>query len=249
MPSRAIWGPLAVLVAGGVVLMILFEDDEGQRAVDTGRLTVSVAPDGERVPPQLAGVRFDVELARGGDLVRVKMEEGEGRHSNPNGPEGELILDGDDVFFWPYGPGLPGGNRWIRLDPDAAGRILPGILGFADPGWLLSTTSAFEDEEPAGNDVIRGVETTRYELTREWREAGEDESSRVLEEMRAAIGDRFRASAWVDGEGFIRRLVIPMEARYFSPRAREGTIDVQYDVYDLGADVTIEVPDEGDLRS
>lgn len=253
MPSWLKWGMLGSWVVGGVAFTILAEhdDDFEERTVESARVTVTAHPeDGEELPKALR-LELEAEIAEGGDLLRIVLEAGDVRGANPSGPEVEMVLaDRRDVYLDPLTdkPRLPRGKTWIHMDVEQVQSTAPefsGVLSLVGADGLLTSKPAFDDEYEAGTETIDGVETTRYELSAEADEL--DDLPSFAEGM--LVGDEVRMTAWMDEQGFVRRLVVPMSAAYLAPRAGEGTVELRYDVYDLGADVTIELPDEQDVVS
>lgn len=257
-------GALLLLVGAGCAgLDAIREADERardfeQRSVDTGRITIAVLPaeEGDELHEALA-MTIEAEIVGGGDRMRLLVDAGDFRGANPNGPDGEIILAGDDlIYLRPMTPrtGLPRGKSWIEMDADEAERLIPefeGLTQFVDAKGLLSTSSLPEDDA-TGTETIDGVETTRYELS-----AGLDEMdeavgmpTEALEELQGATGGDLDMTAWLDDEGFMRRMRFPMRAGYLVPRLEdEDDVVMQFDVSDLGEDISIELPDDKDVLS
>ncbi len=245
--------PLVVLWVVGMTLIVLrFGDRYEERSVQTGRLLVEVLPGaGEGDVPAFLQMEVEAAIADGGDRVHLLFEAGDVKRSNPSGPELELILDGDDVYFHAVGrrPRLPRGATWIRLEADEASDVIPGIEGvlrLVDAEKLL-TTAPEPDADPSGHETIDGVETARYE-----RAAALDElddavglSGETFEQMRAATGEDVELTIWQDEDGFVRRFTLPVSSSFLAPRrGGDDLIVLQYTMTDLGEEITVELPDE-----
>lgn len=255
------WGRAVLtllLLAGTACDALRVAEDFQERSVDTGRVTVTVlpGPGGAELPKALA-MEIEAEIAGAGDRMRLVVDAGDFKGGNPNGPDGEIILDGrETIYLRPLGPGtgLPRGKKWIEMDADEAARLVPefeGITRFVDAKGLLSTTSLPEDDA-TGNETIDGVETRRYEMS-----AGLDEMQElagvppdVLEEMEAAApGEDFHMEAWVDEEGFMRRFTVPILASYLVPRLDDEPVLLRFDVSDLGEDISIDLPADEEVMT
>lgn len=255
MPKWAKWALLWAWVAGGVTFTVLTEfddDDFEEQTVDSARMTVTAHPadGGEELAPELQ-MTIEAEIAEGGDLLRLVLDGGDVRGANPNGPEIEMVLeDRRDVYLHPLTdkPRMPRGKTWIRLDLEQVESVAPefaGVLRIVESDGLLTSKPALPDEYEAGTETIDGVETTRYEVSGYADELGDLQGIPAS----AVVGDEVEMTTWIDADGFLRRIVLPMSASYLAPGAGEGTVELHYDIYDLGGDVTIELPDEEDVFS
>lgn len=247
-----------LLLAGTACDSLRVADDFQERSVDTGRVTVTVLPGpGQAELPKGLQMEIEAEISDAGDRIRLVVDAGDFRGGNPNGPDGEIILDGTDtIYLRPLGPGtsLPRGKKWIEMDAAEAGRLIPdfeGITSFIEAKGLLSTTS-LPEENATGSETIDGVETTHYEMS-----AGLDEMQElggvppgVLEEMEAAApGEDFHMEAWLDEEGFMRRFTVPILASYLVPRLDDDPVVLLFDVTDLGGDISVDLPAARDVMT
>ena len=227
-----------------------------ERTVETARLSVSLlAADDDGELPRPLRFTLDAEIAEGGDLIRMVMHPPAPRPGRPERPSIELVLSGrEDVYL--HAPekdnGLPPGKSWILMDLREAGRVPAGFDGlgsFVNSDQFLTTTS-YSDEEEMGRETVAGVETTRFELSASLSEmdAALDVPAKSLARFGAATGGVLEMTAWVDDDGFTRRLWVPLDGSYFGPRASVDAI-IQYDVHDLGDDVDVEVPDPAEVAT
>jgi hypothetical protein len=260
VPRWVKWSALGVWVAGGVAFTVLTEDGDGfdEQTVRTARMRITIAPHDETTKlPRPLEMTIDALVAGGGDRLSLTMDAAGGRRTNPTGPEIEVVVaDREDVYFrlLAGGPKLPRGKTWVLMSFDEMLRLAPefeGVLELADPENVLTSRPPLPDEYATGSETVAGVETTRYEVSGDLDEVGDlaGVSGEMLEEIETVLGEELRMTIWMDEEGFFRRFVVPMSAEYLAPRAGEGVVDMRYEVYDLGGEVTIDLPAEEDVLS
>lgn len=244
-------------VVGMTLVVLRFGDRYEERSVETARLLVEILPAaGEHDVPEYLQMEVEAAIADGGDRVHLVFEAGDVRRSNPSGPELEVILARDDVYFHAVGKDLklPGGASWVRVDGDEAADVIPGIEGvlrLVDAEKLLKTVPE-PDAEPSGRETVDGVETARYERSEALDDIDDAVglSGETFEQMRAATGEDVELTIWRDEDGFIRRFTLPVSSAFLAPRrGGEGLVVLQYTVTDLGEEITVELPDEDETAT
>lgn len=207
----------------------------------------TISGEGEYYTRQQGRVTFDMSelgAATGGSL----------------GGEMEMVMDGSVIYMKlpsQVASGLPGGKEWIRLDLAAAGEGLgvdfADLMQFQqmDPTQALKyLLGASEDFERVGSEDVRGVETTHYRGTVDFRKASElipadsrDDFERVLE----LTGEpTIPFEVWIDGDGLTRRMKYeqPLPA---DQGGEETTMALTMEMYDFGAEVDVEPPPDDEV--
>jgi hypothetical protein len=140
--------------------------------------------------------------------------------------------------------GLPSGweERWIRKSvPDEAGASWSEAAAgdvFGAVGLLRLTT----EPEDLGQESVRGVRTTRYRSQPSVGQIRRDPSGRrflgaLLGALDAKGSSRVRTEAWVDQEGYVRRL------RLVVPAPHVRTMTLTFELFAFNEPVEIEPPD------
>jgi hypothetical protein len=127
-------------------------------------------------------------------------------------------------------------------------------LGGSDPTQFLDVLEGLRgisnDIDELGTQTVRGVETTEYRVVVDWDKA----LAEVPEEMRDQVssafemftGDTMPMHVWVDDEGRLRRMSLSMSAGDLVPGAGELGVQLTMELYDFGADVSVEAPPAGE---
>jgi hypothetical protein len=148
------------------------------------------------------------------------------------------------------GAELPSGKSWISIDLQRRGKE----LGFdfqqlvqasqSDPSQGLQYLRGASDVRTVGHEEVRGVDTTHYRATIEFRRLAErfpelkESVERVIELTKV---ESVPSEVWVDDEGLVRRMGFAYEDMQFAPGQR-GNMSMTMDLFDFGADVDVEVP-------
>jgi hypothetical protein len=142
---------------------------------------------------------------------------------------------------------LPDGREWMGFDLS----VLPGMETPAPAEMdakseLAMLEAATGGVRKLGEEVVRGVPTTRYsgeidnvERAEELREEGAEKIASQLEH-----GSPIAVEAWIDREGLIRRM------RILQTQMGEGgeqSIDIRMDLFDFGIEPQIEPPAAGEV--
>jgi hypothetical protein len=252
------------------------QDGELSRSViDMGALFEELdemAPPGGAMPPELADADLTMETVADSSTMYLRAplfealaEMGGGAASGQLGPMAELAELGDD---------------WGRVDLDALGDVLPlnDLASTAggqatDPSAFFDLVTAAEEVQELGDAAVRGV-TVRgvgAEITLgELFEASGMDPDEFAESMGNALpsdADTFIEAmldvsmpieAWIDGDGYVRRLVYEMDllAMFESAGSSddlggdapdEFSYGFTMDFLDYGDDsILIELPDADD---
>jgi hypothetical protein len=145
---------------------------------------------------------------------------------------------------------LPAGKEWIKLDMQKVGKKLGFDLNElmqanqSDPTQGLAYLQEVTDLETLGAEDVRGIETTHFggviDLHRVAEEMPEVKESveRIIELSKV---ERVPYEAWVSADGLIRRIKLSYE-NMRNPGAPPMDMTVEMELFDFGADVTVEEP-------
>jgi hypothetical protein len=182
----------------------------------------------------------------------------------------EAVIDGTDMYMrMPFlTQMLPAGKTWISIDvadlAKGTGADFSSLLGrsYTDPSqYLAYLTSVTGPVEEVGTESVRGVETrhVRANLDLAKYVAGLDEKSRValapaVDQFEQLIGTvKPVVDAWVDGDGFVRRIGLDMSMDLSAMTGASGVgagalgMTMTVDLFDFGTDVNIEVPQAAEV--
>lgn len=159
--------------------------------------------------------------------------------SLPGGGEVELLVDGETLYI--RSPDT--GGQWLSLP--AADQDIDDEL---DPTGLLDDlTEAAVSAEEVGTEEIRGVETTRYEVTvdleQQLEAATEPEEQEQLQRRIDTLGNPLvPTSLWIDADGRLRRQA--NEITIAGPDGEEVVVSQTIEFYDFGTDVDLDPPED-----
>jgi len=166
-------------------------------------------------------------------------------------PSMEMIFDGSHglVMYMRsqlFDKLVPTG-KWVKMDlgkmAKKEGVDLGAIMNAnqADPSQSLRMLMASSGAHVTGAERIRGVETTHYSFTIDFKKLAHDNKQfRQLTEATGSVSAP--AEAWIDAKGRVRRLTVTM-----SLGAQLGTpmsMTMTEDLYDFGARVEITPPSD-----
>lgn len=224
----AVLVPLLVLPGGGGLTGVARAATKTQDA-GSAKLVVDVQAGGASSQSVLLSGAIDFTVPR----ATMTFSTGNGRAS------GQMILD-ETVWYVKLpaltGLGLGSGKQWLKLDAANAdsGQQALAMLKLFDPARLFGLLDTAGTFSAAGHETVGGVDTTHYS------------GSVDVAKFSAAIGQpqtaqhaprSFAADAWVDGQGYLRRLVFAFPAMTDSPPLT-ATIDFS----DFGATVDATPP-------
>jgi hypothetical protein len=218
------------------------------------------------------GSRF---VASGKSTVQGQTFEltGEGRTDAKGNSEMEMELPGglgtmkQVLYDWVMYQQLPGmeqqlGAEWAKVDlREAYRRIGVDIELFLPPGgndpkqWLEQMRKTSDEVEKLGTEKVRGVETTHYKADLEMRKAVDHvpaarraEAERAVDKIVEISGtEGFPMEVWIDDDKLIRRMRMDFEMN--NPAfGGELDMDMTMELFDYGAPVSIEAPDDDEVR-
>jgi hypothetical protein len=139
----------------------------------------------------------------------------------------EVIVDGATSYLRLPVPG-PDDRAWLRLEMPPGLPLAPApALPVIDEAWVLETLRGLGPVTEVGPEEVRGVPTTRYDA------AGTIDVPMPGTWVGAAP-ESLAVSAWIDGEGLLRRLVVTTTGAMAT--------NLRLELFDLGTPVAIELP-------
>jgi hypothetical protein len=156
---------------------------------------------------------------------------------------GSLLFIRSDVFRQ---AGLPAGKEWVRLDLAKLAKqqgVDLGSLTSSNPspsGGLAYLRGSNGEVEKVGGEKVQGVETTHYKTTVDLERAADRASGRARDSIKRVIrvsgAKRIPVEAWIDGEGYIRKMI------YTEHAGRRQSSKVTMELHDFGPHVAIASP-------
>jgi hypothetical protein len=192
----------------------------------------------------------------------------------PGGATVSTVFDGKTVYmrFPPeLAAGLPGGKQWARLDLAALSSqagidvaALTAQFNSSDPlANIALLAGAAGEVTEVGTEDVRGVSTRHLKMTVDLQKATEQLASKVsgpnAERLKAAVTqaattvgvNHLPMEAWIDDDGFPRRLTYEMDLSKAKVPGAEGapatgTAKVSMEFFDFGQDVDVNIPPIGE---
>jgi hypothetical protein len=180
--------------------------------------------------------------------------------TDPSAPGGRLRLDvvRDGSAMYLAGGGLervlPGGKRWLRVDlaraASLAGLDASGLTNpQSDPRTTLAQLREAGNVVEVGPATVDGVPTTRYSVLLDLRSgidrldaASRERMDAYVDLLERAGGRYVPADAWIDGDGYLRRMHMTI-SNYLGSG---GSFELTTDFSDFGVPVAIAVPAAAD---
>jgi hypothetical protein len=147
---------------------------------------------------------------------------------------------------------------WVKVDLNqvAEEQGMEGLLqqGSSDPSdGLEMLRAAGDDVEEVGTEELRGDEVTHYTVTVNAANLSDSEDEDVraqAEALELVYGNAdIPTDVWVDEENRVRKMEMSMDLAALSEQMTEGegeqvtgTMTMAYELYDFGAEVSIEAP-------
>lgn len=223
----------AATPAGRATVASIRRAGQDTRAVGSGRFEIIFGGDG-----------FDVATTGefSGDRTRLVQRFGD---DEAGAGELESVTEGSIVYLRGPLTDVFGneGDRWLRFDSS-------GLLDGVDPSALLSggpsslgveslgvLDGEFGEVSELGTEEVRGVATEHYRI--------EVDLSGVDQPAVPTADDTLPVELWVGEDGLVRR--IRLLAADLAPEVADGApadAGVTVEFFDLGADITIDVPTE-----
>lgn len=171
----------------------------------------------------------------------------------------DTVVAGDKVYLeaGPFASVL--GAAWLETTiPNVAGQQpVPSLI---DPSAVLDTLQgAGADMRDVGREDVRGVTTTHYAGTLSVREAfasvPADDRAAIERNLGAMVDDlpsaELATDVWIDDDGLVRRVELHIDASAVGAPGFEsdGAITLTVELFDVGDDVTIDVPESSEVTS
>lgn len=242
---------------GGAVY--LSKAAEATAAVETQRMSMVMSMDGI---PGAGSITFSIEGAidAPNELAHMTMDMGD--LTSMMGIDGtiEMVVDGDTTYMKSEMFSMMGEDSkpWVRADTDEVGEEdMFGPTATNDPSEFLAfLENAGGEVTEVGNETIRGVETkhvkTELDIEAMMADATDEEKAEMEEALAemGAEGGVIPTEAWIDGDGFVRKLtmVFDFNSMGATDTEMEGvamTIDIE--MYDFNEPMDIQVPDPADV--
>jgi hypothetical protein len=170
----------------------------------------------------------------------------------PKGLTLDAVLDGK-VFYMRF-PLLAGDKPWLKVDLEelakrqGADTAQLDPLSHVDPTQALAYLQGAGEFTEVGEEPVRGVETTHYEGTIDLREAVDKAPSDQREQLERFLEDsgvsELPAEAWIDADGFLRRMTIDFAELGGMPGA---SFSIAMELFGFGEDVDIDVPSDDEV--
>lgn len=180
------------------------------------------------MPEAAGGSTFDTEIVSVGDALYFK---------------GAMFAEMAEVF-WGSDADVAEAE-WIRVDGvDGAVEMFGESFGSQalarETARLLD--GAYGDVTDLGSEDVRGVTTTHHRVAIDPDAIGEEVGGLPGE----LSGGTFPVDVWVGADGLVHRLRFEMgsDAGEGSSTGDDLTMVVQFEMWDVGADITIDVPSE-----
>ncbi len=232
------------------------------RAVTSARVelqTALVGPSGPVVLVHRAAfadgglrARGESDMSQVAEALAAAGQDLDGDWSHPAG----IVIDGDTVYSQ-LGPMAEALGRapddWARAQlsdvaaPDGAADndTLALVLDPLGPLDLLRRPVA--RVEVVGDDDVRGTRTEHLRATLDLAGEGGDGAPVGSFEARlvAAGVETLPVEVWLDGDDVVRRLQVTLDAG----GSGAGSLSTTFDVFDVGAEVDVAIPDRADVIS
>jgi hypothetical protein len=212
---------------------------------------------GEGSVPATAEGRFDTKRQRGEMTLSVDTSSLAG---GGEAVQQRMIFDG--LTFYLSSPMfeqiLPGGKRWLKIDLAAAGKqagvdvgALMGQGASQDPTQVLTYLKAASgDITRVGTETVRGVATTHYTATIDFRKVPDSAPAdqraavrRSIEQLiKLAGSSRAPIEVWIDEDGLARRVVTTTTTGTAAQRIK---LRQRIELYDFGTKVDVKIPPAG----
>jgi len=166
-------------------------------------------------------------------------------------PSMEMIFDGSHglVMYMrsPLFKKLVPTGKWVRMDLEKIAKKEGVDLGAimnanqADPSQSLRMLMASSNARVTGSERIRGVQTTHYAFTIDYKKLAHD--NKAFEKLQEGTGSiSAPAEAWIDAKGRVRRLAVAMSLG--GQLATPMTLTMTEDLYDFGVRTNITSPSD-----
>jgi len=214
-----------------------FAGEQSHMTMDLGVMFADMIP-AEEMPPELRGVDLVMEFVTDGTDLYIRA------------PFFAALADledsGDDPTMQVF---TRIGDGWGYVD----GTAVPGVdatlnssmgVGAADPDALFELLSNAEDAVPIGTTDIRGVSTTGVRAEVDFAELMEAQGLPTSSDADPVNGMTFPIEAWIDKDGFVRRIVMDLNGDAIAEAAEAAGEDIPTSMFgDMNMSVTMEMFD------
>lgn len=222
--------------------------------------TMTVA--GQGTVPASAEGRFDTKHQRGEMTFSIDDSSLFGEAA-PDGGALEQRLVFDRLTFYVRSPifdaMLPAGKHWMKVDLGALGEQtgldLSALItqgGGQDPTQVLTyLKAAGGDVTRVGSETVRGVATTHYKATIDFKRVPESAPAEQRAAVRRSINELIELSGtssaplevWIDGDGLARRILTTTTTGTAAQRIK---LRQRIELYDFGTKVDVTIPPAGE---
>jgi hypothetical protein len=219
--------------------------------------TMTVA--GEGAVPATAEGRFDTKRQRGEMTLSMDLSS-LGGGDVPGGAgavKQQMVFDG--LTFYIRSPlfeqTLPAGKRWLKIDLAAIGKQSGLDLGALmsqgasqDPTQVLAYLKAASGAvKRVGSETVRGVATTHYKATIDFRKVPDSAPADQRAAVRRSIDQLIKLSGastapmevWIGADGLARRVVSTTTT---GTAAQRIELRQRIELYDFGTKVDVTIP-------
>jgi hypothetical protein len=214
-----------------------FAGEQSHMNMDFGVMFADMIP-ADEMPPELRGVDLVMEFITDGTDLYIRapffaalaeLEDGGGD------PTMEVFTQLGDGWGYVDGSAVPG--------VDATLSSTMGV-GTADPEALFDLLSNAEGAEPIGTVDIRGVSTSGVRAEVDFAELMETQGLPASSDEGAPTGMTFPIEAWIDKDGFVRRIVMNLNGEAIAEAAAAAGEDIPTSMFgDMNMSVTMEMFD------
>lgn len=221
--------------------------------------TMTIA--GQGSVPATAEGHFDTERQRGEMTMSMDLSSlGGGPAPGGGTVKQRMIFDGLTFYMRSEMSEqfLPAGKRWLKIDLDAVGKqmgldigALTGQGASQDPTQVLAyLRAASGDVTRVGSETVRGVATTHYKATIDFRKVPDSAPADQRAAVRRSIEQLIELSGastapievWIDEDGLARRIV---SATTTGTQAQRIKLRQRIELFDFGTKVDVKLPRAG----
>lgn len=156
-----------------------------------------------------------------------------------------FIFDGDTAYMkFPIFAIMGVTTDWVELPSDDAINTagLAGVENTSPAAALAAYLDAGGELSVIGTETIRGEEVTHYRILFDVEELDGIGGGVTAEELRASGVEQLPMDVWITGDNWIYRYAISYEGV-----SAAQILSMQYDLFDYGGNVVIDLPDENNV--
>jgi hypothetical protein len=237
---------------GGVVY--LNKAAEATAAVDTQKVDMKMAI-------EASGLTMNVNMDGAMDVknnqaqLNMTMSGIPGLDSGSSGGlTMEMVMDGDTVYVKsPMLSQLSGSSKpWMSTTSEDFSGEGMGSTQTNPKAFLEFLKNSGSDVTEVGTEEVRGVKTTHLKTTLDTKAIVDKASGdakgdmeKQLDELGATGFDKIPVEAWVDGDGYVRKLVMDMSGK---AEGQSMSMTMTMELYDFNEPVEITIPDASQVQ-